>query len=129
MSKYWHAKTYGEYLRVELEGKPGYITIKAEDEGFVVDIWPDVGNIPEASTYSFYQDLRNAKMNDQPTKLERLALDGDLYAVQSLVARHNEAKELLELVLETLVYSTAFPNSDKVLDKIDAFLMEECKDE
>ena len=48
---------YSNYLRVEVEGKPGYITIKADYEGFVVDIWPDVGNESDASTYSMYQDL------------------------------------------------------------------------
>jgi len=49
---------YGEYLKIEADGKPGYITIKVGDEGFIVDIWPDVGNESDASTYSFYEDLK-----------------------------------------------------------------------
>ena len=29
----------GQHLYIELDGAPGQIHIKAEDEGFVVDIW------------------------------------------------------------------------------------------
>lgn len=55
----WKVSTYDNYIRITCEGKPGYITIKAESEGFVVDIWPDVGNDSDASCYSFYQDLED----------------------------------------------------------------------
>ena len=36
----WHVTSSddGKYLYVELDGAPGQIHIKAEDEGFVVDI-------------------------------------------------------------------------------------------
>jgi hypothetical protein len=50
---------YDDHLRIEVEGKPGYITVKAGIGGFIVDIWPDVGNDSDASTYSMYRDLEN----------------------------------------------------------------------
>lgn len=53
----WNIEQYGQYLNIKVEGKPGYITIKQEDEGFVVDIWPDVGNDSVASTCAEYNEL------------------------------------------------------------------------
>ncbi len=52
----------GQYLYVERDGAPGQIHIKAEDEGFVVDIWADDdGNTmcrhSVASTNAFYTEL------------------------------------------------------------------------
>lgn len=48
----------GQYLYVTLDGSPGQIHIKAEDEGFVVDIWAD-GDDGEciASTSASYPEL------------------------------------------------------------------------
>lgn len=31
----------GQYLYIERDGAPGQIHVKAEDEGFIVDIWSD----------------------------------------------------------------------------------------
>lgn len=53
----WKCEQYGQYLRVELDGSPGYITLKADDEGFVVDIWPDEGNDSAGSTSALYTEL------------------------------------------------------------------------
>ena len=48
---------HGQYLHIQLDGSPGYITIKAEDEGFLVDIWPDEGNESVGSTSALYTEL------------------------------------------------------------------------
>lgn len=53
----WKVEQYDQYLRIELDGSPGYITIKQEDEGFVVDIWPDEGNDSVGSTYALFAEL------------------------------------------------------------------------
>jgi len=50
-----------EYLHLQHNDHPGYITIKVGAVGFSVDIWPDVGNEADASMYSFYDDLQEAK--------------------------------------------------------------------
>ncbi len=34
-----HTSDDGRYLYIERDGAPGQIHVKAEDEGFVVDIW------------------------------------------------------------------------------------------
>lgn len=56
----WHVTSSddGKYLYVELDGAPGQIHIKVEDEGFVVDIWSD-GDAGEsvASTSATYPEL------------------------------------------------------------------------
>ena len=41
--KGWQISTSddGQYIYIALDGAPGQIHIKAEDEGFVVDIWAD----------------------------------------------------------------------------------------
>lgn len=53
----WKVEQYGQYLRVDVDGSPGYITIKQEDEGFVVDIWPDEGNNSAGSISVLYTEL------------------------------------------------------------------------
>lgn len=53
----WKVEQYDRYLRVDVDGSPGYITIKQEDEGFVVDIWPDEGNDSAGSTSALYTEL------------------------------------------------------------------------
>lgn len=54
----WRVEAYDkQYLRIELDGSPGYITIKADDEGFVVDIWPDEGNDSVGTTSALYTEL------------------------------------------------------------------------
>lgn len=53
----WRVEQYDRHLRVELDGSPGYITIKQADEGFVVDVWPDEGNESVGSTYALYTEL------------------------------------------------------------------------
>lgn len=45
------------YIRIQHQDKPGYIQIKAETEGFVVDVFPDAGNESDSTCYSFYTDL------------------------------------------------------------------------
>ena len=54
-----HTSDDGRYLYIERDGAPGQIHVKAEDEGFVVDIWPDDEAAAEcaASTYAFYAEL------------------------------------------------------------------------
>lgn len=48
----------GESLTISLDGTPGQIHIKAEDEGFVVDIWNDHDEpLVVASTYAHYHEL------------------------------------------------------------------------
>lgn len=46
----------GEYLYITLEGQEGQIVIKAESDGFVVDIFNDQGE-SVASTYALYNEL------------------------------------------------------------------------
>lgn len=53
----WKVEQYDRFLRVEVDGSPGYITLKREDEGFVVDIWPDEGNDSVGSTSALYTEL------------------------------------------------------------------------
>jgi len=47
-----------EYIHLPHVDHPGYITIKAGNEGFIIDVMPDEGNEADASTYSFYEDLK-----------------------------------------------------------------------
>lgn len=56
----WQVEQYDDYLRVQVDGKPGYITIKKEHEGFVIDVWPDVGNDSVATCAAPYDDLQEA---------------------------------------------------------------------
>lgn len=62
----WHvtASDDGQYLYIELDGAPGQIHVKAEDEGFVVDIWStDSGdgnmtyNVSAATCSALYTEL------------------------------------------------------------------------
>ncbi|CAB4121844.1 hypothetical protein UFOVP26_35 [uncultured Caudovirales phage] len=58
----WTIQSYdGQYLYVVKEGKPGIIQIKADDEGFVVDIFTQVaehdGSDPVASACAEYSEL------------------------------------------------------------------------
>ena len=60
--KGWHvtASDDGQYLYIELDGAPGQIHIKAEDEGFIVDVWAYDGiGDPTcvASTSALYTEL------------------------------------------------------------------------
>lgn len=53
----------GQYIYLQRDGAPGQIHVKAEDEGFVVDIWADdegTGN-----------DYSVASMSAPYTELER----------------------------------------------------------
>lgn len=56
--KGWHIHTSecGCYLYVSLGGKPGELHIKADGEGFVVDIWSDVDDVI-AGTSASYSEL------------------------------------------------------------------------
>lgn len=51
----------GQYLYVRRDGKPGEIKVKAEDEGFVIDVWPEEdkeGPVePDCTMYAYYEDL------------------------------------------------------------------------
>lgn len=58
----WNINTSddGQYLYIERDGAPGQIHVKAEDEGYVVDIWTYDGcGEPEcvASTFALYTEL------------------------------------------------------------------------
>ena len=62
----WHvtASDAGQYLYIELDGAPGQIRVRAEDEGFVVDIWStDSGdgnmtyNVSAATCSALYTEL------------------------------------------------------------------------
>lgn len=53
----WKVEQYGQYLRVDVDGSPGYITINHAAKGFVVDIWPDEGNDSAGSTSALYTEL------------------------------------------------------------------------
>lgn len=53
----WKVEQYDRYLRIELDGSPGYITIKQESDGFVVDFWPDEGDESVGSTYALFTEL------------------------------------------------------------------------
>ena len=55
----WQVEQYDEYLRIQVDGKPGYITIKKESEGFVIDVWPDVGNGSTATCCAPYEELQD----------------------------------------------------------------------
>ena len=58
--KGWHvtASDDGHYLHIELDGAPGQIHVKAEDEGFVVDVWSNDSE-PKcvATTSALYTEL------------------------------------------------------------------------
>ena len=50
----------GQYLYIERDGAPGQIHVKAEDEGFIMDIWTYDGiGDPEciATTSALYTEL------------------------------------------------------------------------
>lgn len=54
----WVIRSEGDYLFIARCGKPGEIIIKAETEGFVVDVWPaGEGVEPEDTMCIFYTDL------------------------------------------------------------------------
>ena len=56
----WHitASDDGQYLYIELDGSPGQIHIKADDEGFTVDIWSDgQDDCFVAGTWAAYTEL------------------------------------------------------------------------
>lgn len=54
----WAIRTEGEYLFVKRKDKPGEILVKAEDEGFVVEVWPEGEDVdPEQTMGIFYTDL------------------------------------------------------------------------
>jgi hypothetical protein len=56
----WEVETLNgedQYLFVNRRDKPGEIRIKADNEGFVVDIITEGGEV-ETSTYSFYTELK-----------------------------------------------------------------------
>lgn len=57
MSIYWTTIPDDEYLHVEFDGKPGYINIKADDDGFIIEVFPDVGDDPVATALACYNDL------------------------------------------------------------------------
>ena len=57
MSIDWTVDYDDEYLQVSFDGKPGYIVIKADDDGFIVEVFPNVGNGPVASCWAGYHDL------------------------------------------------------------------------
>lgn len=58
----WLVSTQEEpgYAYIEKKGKPGHIQIKADDDGFAVDIFHDgeAVNNSVASTYAFYAELK-----------------------------------------------------------------------
>lgn len=47
-----------ERLYIRHKDHPGDISVKADDEGYVVDIYPDGESECDATTYSFYNDLK-----------------------------------------------------------------------
>lgn len=58
----WQVEQHGDhqdnFLHITMDGKPGYITIKKEHEGFVIDVWPDVGNDSVATCAAPYDELQ-----------------------------------------------------------------------
>lgn len=48
----------GQYVHMQLDGSPGQVQVKADDEGLVVDIFND-NEEPESvgSTYALYAEL------------------------------------------------------------------------
>ncbi len=44
-------------LSISLDGAPGYLTIVATDEGFIVDVWPDESNDSAATCCALYTEL------------------------------------------------------------------------
>ena len=59
--KKWTVEEYKDYLHIEFQGKPGFITIKNEVDGYVVDIWDDLGNEAVGSTYAHFNELKTMK--------------------------------------------------------------------
>jgi hypothetical protein len=57
----WLVSTQEEpcYAYIERKGKPGHIQIKADDDGFVVDIFDDEVANSVASAYAFYAELEH----------------------------------------------------------------------
>ncbi len=54
----------GQYIYIFRENRPGTIQIKAEDEGFVVDIYDDQDDsTSQATTCCFYADLELSLTN------------------------------------------------------------------
>ena len=53
------------YLYISRDGVPGSITIKADDEGFVVDIYDDnVNQQLQATTFAMYAALMQEQQTD-----------------------------------------------------------------
>ena len=52
----WHIRTNGEYVYLTHSEHQGTIQVKADVEGFAVDIF-DVGNDSIASTWATFEDL------------------------------------------------------------------------
>lgn len=59
------ASECGQYLYLSLDGSPGQIHVKAESEGFIVDIWSD-DDTPEVygSAHAFYSELENVQIGE-----------------------------------------------------------------
>lgn len=63
----WLVRSSGEYLYISRDGKPGEIIVKAECEGFVVDIWSEDKSYPDGTTSALYTDLERENDDEQGT--------------------------------------------------------------
>lgn len=53
-----------ERLYIRHKDHPGDISVKADDEGYVVDIYPDGESECDSTTYAFYNDLKSPDEED-----------------------------------------------------------------
>lgn len=52
----WHVRTDGDYVYLTHSEHKGTIQVKADYEGFVVDMF-DIGNESIATAFAFYENL------------------------------------------------------------------------
>lgn len=57
----WRIEVVGQYIHLRRNGKPGALSVKAEDDGFIVDAWSTSNDGPEECVSTMgveYNDLR-----------------------------------------------------------------------
>lgn len=52
----------GQYAYLRRTDKPGHISVKAEDEAFVVDVWDESYTMGMAACHAFYGDLETSPL-------------------------------------------------------------------
>jgi hypothetical protein len=59
----WHIVVDGEYVHISQDDRHGTITVKAEAEGYVVDLWNSVQTESLASCSATYDELETDEVD------------------------------------------------------------------